>query len=366
MGVMTEQNLQIDLLHSQQVSAWIEVLRSPTQEQRASFVRWLKESPRNVREFLVMYAIEQAMGALDPERTRDVQALIAGLSDQPVQLRVTVPVAASQRSPRRHRMVAMALVASLAVVAVLVGFYRFRESSDWRQYATEVGEQRAFELGDGSIIHLNTHSRVAIRLSPGLREVRLLQGEALFRVSHDAARPFRVYTDDAMIEDVGTQFDVYDRKDGTIVSVIEGSVNVTASRAAAATGDTPVAPESRQRLKIEHAISATFVTHSLGASEEAQIDASGSVHVEAVSSVSDAVAWRERRLVFHDRRLDFIAAEFNRYSRRQIHLEGDDIARRVYSGVFDVDDMESLAQVLARDPELSVDESDQAILVRSH
>jgi ferric-dicitrate binding protein FerR (iron transport regulator) len=86
--------------------------------------------------------------------------------------------------------------------------------------------------------------------------------------------------------------------------------------------------------------------------------------VNTVASVTDVVAWRDRRLVFHERTLAFIVSEFNRYSRKQIRLEGDDAAQRVYSGVFDVDDMDSLGQVLARDPELSVDSSEHDIVVR--
>jgi transmembrane sensor len=42
------------------------------------------------------------------------------------------------------------------------------------------------------VVYLNTHSRVAIRLASGEREIRLLGGEALFRVHHDPSRPLRV------------------------------------------------------------------------------------------------------------------------------------------------------------------------------
>jgi transmembrane sensor len=190
---------------------------------------------------------------------------------------------------------------------------------------------------------LNTHSRVALRFSNQLREVRLLQGEALFRVHHDATRPFRVYTADAVIQAVGTQFNVYERADGTEVAVIEGRVSVTA--------------ESHPPREI--------ATRSVGASEEAHVARSGQVSVRSAPDVSDVLAWRERRLVFKQETLGRIVSEFNRYSDRQIRLEGADAKSRLFSGVFDVDDPESLAQVLTRDATLSVRNSDNGIVISS-
>jgi transmembrane sensor len=102
----------------------------------------------------------------------------------------------------------------------------------------------------------------------------------------------------------------------------------------------------------------------VSSSEEAQIAKGGEMNVRAVTDVADAVAWRARRVIFRERRLDFIAEEFNRYSRKKIVLDGPGVESRVYTGVFDADDVESLAQVLARDPALVVDNSQESITVK--
>jgi ferric-dicitrate binding protein FerR (iron transport regulator) len=47
-------------------------------------------------------------------------------------------------------------------------------------------------------------------------------------------------------------------------------------------------------------------------------------------------------------------------------LQGADVANRVFTGVFDADDPDSLAQVLARDSSLSVSYSDHVIVVNAH
>jgi hypothetical protein len=46
-------------------------------------------------------------------------------------------------------------------------------------------------------------------------------------------------------------------------------------------------------------------------------------------------------------------------------LEGAGVASRVFTGVFDADDADSLAQVLARDPSLSVSYLDHVIVVNA-
>src|ERR1700733_6084452 len=189
---------QIELLHAQQASAWVQILLDPTAEQRAAFVRWLKDSPRNVRDLLFMLTIEQSLDHLDAGRLRDIESLLAQIDSRVVPLmhaQARVPAAAKEqprggaRWPRKW----IAAAASVLVASLVTWSFLAHESYGWKEFATATGEQRAFELDDGSVIHLNTSSKVALRFGAQTREVRLLQGEALFRVHHDAARPFRVY-----------------------------------------------------------------------------------------------------------------------------------------------------------------------------
>jgi transmembrane sensor len=198
-----------------------------------------------------------------------------------------------------------------------------------------------------------------VRLTAHAREVRLLRGEALFHVAHDPSRPFLVSTDDAVVQAVGTQFDVYRRDDGTVVAVLEGRVNVTSATPAPASSGSAAAPVADRRAPRAAAV------RSLGASQEAQVSHAGSVSIREVSNVSDTVAWRERRLIFRDQTLEQIVVEFNRYRAAPIRLGDGTVRERVYSGVFDADDADSLLQVLARDPALEVDRSGESITVRS-
>jgi transmembrane sensor len=348
---------QLEALYAHQASRWVETMRHAGPGDDIRFVAWLKESPRNVRDFLLMLSLDQALDEIDDRRLQSIESLIARADERITPL-------PSGRSPafhaaRRRRWKFAAAAAASVLLAVSGGWvFLLHGRGGWQQYDTARGEQRTFELEDGSVVYLNTRSSLRVRLAARTREVRLLRGEALFQVHHDPARPFLVSTDDAVVQAVGTQFDVYRREDGTVVSVLEGRVNVTP----AVTADSSGGLQAPAQLHGTHARAAS---QRLNASEEARVSHAGSVSIREVNNVSDSVAWRERRLIFRDQTLEEIVVEFNRYRASPIRLQGGGVAERVYTGVFDADDADSLLQVLSRDPALEVDRSGESIVVRS-
>jgi transmembrane sensor len=357
MAMSDSKTRELEALYAVQASGWVETMRHARPGDEMRFVAWLKESPRNVRDFLLMLSLDCALEKLDAERLHGIEALITKVDQRvtPLTLR-PAPAAAAAAGARSRRLRWAALAAGVLVAAVGALFWyahpRFHE------FETATGEQRTFELEDGSVVSLNTHSRVAVRLGTHAREVRLLRGEALFHVADDPSRPFLVSTDDAVVQAVGTQFDVYRRDDGTVVAVLEGRVNVTTAAPAPAASGSAAAPVAGRRAPRAAAV------RSLGASQEAQVSHEGSVSIREVNNVSDTVAWRERRLIFRDQTLEQIVGEFNRYRAHPIRLEGSGVSERVYTGVFDADDAESLLQVLARDPALAVEREGETIVVR--
>jgi len=350
---------QLRYLQAQEASAWVEALCNPSPAQRAAFVAWLKDSPRNVQDFLLMLTIDNALDHIDAKRLLDIQTLCAQVNRQvlpfPTQRKSPERLGAGRSSWRRPAIAA-------ALVAALVGGWALlaQRGADWKDLRTGASEQRSVELQDGSVIQLNARSHATFRFLTQSREVRLLEGEALFRVHHDAGRPFRVYTNDAVIQDVGTQFNVYSRSDGTLISVIEGRVNVTpgvhvdlSATSPRAAGDQPHAAAPAQVASL-----------NVSANEEVQVNHAGAMSVHTVVNVLDAVAWQQRRLVFRRQTLANIVEEFNRYNHQQVRVEGADALARVYSGVFDADDPDSLALVLSREPDLAVEQTAEGFVVR--
>jgi len=81
----------------------------------------------------------------------------------------------------------------------------------------------------------------------------------------------------------------------------------------------------------------------------------GRIAQPARHSVAEAVAWRQRRLVFHDARLADVAAEFNRYNRTKIRIDGDAAQDVLLSGIFDADRPQALMLYAAKNAEFAVE-----------
>ena len=94
-----------------------------------------------------------------------------------------------------------------------------------QRYATDIGEQYRTALADGSLVELNTATRVAVDLTPEERDIHLRKGEAVFEVAKDPSRPFVVKTPLADVRAIGTVFAVR-TENGLEVAVSEGVVSV--------------------------------------------------------------------------------------------------------------------------------------------
>jgi transmembrane sensor len=305
-----------------------------SQQCREEFVAWLKHSPAHMDEFLLVTSAYRAMHGADPGRKIDAAELFRRSGRPVVSLQRELKTAGAQQSPRRF--VLSGLAAALVFVA-LAGWWAFPLFIGVHTYSTAVGEQRTVKLAEGSVVYLNTQSLIRTRFSRSLREIQLLDGEALFVVEKDPARPFRVLAGPTVVQAIGTQFNVYRRSDAVKVSVIEGSVQVSA-------GANP-AP--------------------LQAGEEAKVTAAGAIVKHATEDSTQAIAWRQRQLVFHSRPLREIAAEFNRYNRMQLRVEGQTMPNRRVTGVFSADNPQALLKFLETDADLQVRRLDDTVFIRA-
>jgi transmembrane sensor len=201
---------------------------------------------------------------------------------------------------------------------------------------TAVGEQRSVVLGDGSLVTLNTSSSIEVHLAKDHRTVKLLAGEALFEVAHDAKRPFDVTTGDTTVRAVGTQFDVDRRAASTTVTVVEGQVAVL------------TAPDGTHGGK--------QTTLPLSAGEQLTL-APRSVRQPVRTDVATAIAWTQRKLIFEHRQLGEVAAEFNRYNRQIIEIRSAELRNQEVTGVFQANDPGSFLTFLSRLPGVTIQQS---------
>ena len=353
-----------ELSIAESAAEWLIELDDPNTERLLEFSAWLKTSPQHIEEFLLASAVWRELDGVDPTKRIAVQGLIREAAAKVRPWRRTQLRERAHRPARPwfHRtVIAISAAVALAALWALV-------PGPWSEpsvYATAKGEQRAFKLRDGSVVQLNTHSKVKVRFSSSNRDVMLIEGEALFSVAHDTARPFRVASGDTVIQAVGTQFDVDRRPAGTTVSVIEGIVQIASGNSAAAgSSSDPKSLIAESRVGVHAPPERTLFR--LAAGEQATLSAGG--HIVTRSSpelVAQVVAWRERRLEFREQSLGQIADEFNRYNSQVIRIADDAVRNKRLTGVLDDDDPESLVLFLEKDPHIAVERSSDTIIIRA-
>jgi len=198
--------------------------------------------------------------------------------------------------PRRRWLLPAAIAASLALVSVPI----YQSLAGAETYATAIGGFQRFPLADGSRVDLNTNSRLDVAYSKAVRRLDLERGEAFFKVAKNAARPFVVHAGAYRVTAVGTAFTVKLRGGDIDVVVTEGRVRIDPP----ATGAVPARPIFA---------SAGQVATSTGASPVVRpIDA---------AAMDMALSWRDGLLIFEDRPLGEVAAEFNRYNQVQLVVD---------------------------------------------
>ena len=352
---------------AEEAAHWLIELEEPEPKTLHDFSAWLRASPRHMEEFLLVSTVWKEFEGFDAERRLQIQQLIDEATE-PV-IRPVTPLAPDVVQPAAHappshpsRRSTLYLAASLAasVLAGVALWFFVATAPD--VYATSRGEQRAVKLNDGSIVYLNTQSHVEVQFSRQVRNVRLLEGEAMFAVEHDPARPFRVISDDTVIQAIGTQFNVYRSNAGTTVSVVEGIVEISPTEYEAQP------PISRQpTIPVTMAASRPPIAevNRLRAGQQARVARDGEIVKRELPDLQQIVAWRERTLVFRGDSLEDVAREFNRYNELQVRLEGDLVRSKRLTGVFDADDPRSLILFLRRDPSLQItDDGAHEVVIR--
>jgi transmembrane sensor len=303
---------------------------APDHTQRAAFVAWLKASPIHIEEYLGVALVardlltaaegdsDQALEALVKEARAEVSSRVAEIHP---------PAARGSRTQYSSASRRWLVAAAAALAATTFAWWMTTELTgpEVRRYETQHGQQTVQRLADGSILHLNTDTSVEVRFDERGRNLRLETGEALFAVAHEEARKFRVTAGDAEIVAVGTRFDVRLQDTSTIVTVVEGNVDVGTNVAARAA--------SHRSLRIPAGYQARIDGGVLPAQSEP-------VDTEAT------VAWLQHKIAFESRPLGEVADEFNRYSAIRFVIEDEDLRALRVSGVFNAYDSSSFVAFL--------------------
>jgi transmembrane sensor len=326
---------------------------------REEFHVWLRRSPQNVQAYLEIARTYVELPAINPSGKLDVEELIAyarsAANVVPLPRAPTATSPSATLSRRTHHKLRLTLAASLLfAVAGTIGWLQLRGDN----YSTAIGEQRSITLTDGSTIDLNARTRIRVRMTSDERLVQLLEGQALFKVAKDKARPFIVRSDDTRVRAVGTQFDVYRRKSGTTVTVLEGRVEIVPSSGEVSSANASPMDDRADGRRAAANEQVLF----LGAGEQATI-APERVPAPVQADVAAAVAWKDRLIVFEGTPLTQVVEEFNRYTRRQLVIRDASLETFHISGVYSSSDPASLVRFLRAQDGIDVVETDTEIRI---
>jgi transmembrane sensor len=320
-------NAKRDEALAAEAAHWAERIDITDPAEVAQFEEWLGRSPAHVRELLIAKGWDDSLTSDLAKWPGDVRAILSS-SENVVRVAPDPGQRAKlEESPSESRR--PWFVATLASVALIVvtGLWLWQSLWSLPVYSTAIGEQRTVALDDGSVVSLNTDSRVRISYTRNARTIYLDSGQAMMSVAHDKARPFRVDVGDAVVQALGTKFDVRRRLDRTTVAVVEGHVNVTStgrSNGVRSQNGEPASLLAGQGLSI--------------------VD--GNVSAPAPVDLSSVTAWQQRQLVFQNATLSSIAEEFNRYIPTKLRVEAPRLAEQTFSGVWDADRPEVLLEYL--------------------
>ena len=246
----------------------------------------------------------------------DIRAALSETLDKPAQ----------RRAMQRRQFVwgGMGLSAAAATIAIGLHPGLLPLTPAPEIFATRVGERRVVRLDDGSQLHLDTNSSVEVRFGAKARDLKLVSGQALFDVAHDADRPFRVLAGETRVDAIGTRFTV--RRDGASVRVtlMQGKVNVLQTEA----GGRRWSLLPGEQIIVSPDRTADAITPTA-----ADLEASTS--------------WTLGRLIFRATALQAAIDEVNRYSPAKITLGANVDRARSVSGVFDTGDSTAFADAVA-------------------
>ncbi|WP_207864056.1 FecR family protein [Pseudomonas sp. 58(2021)] len=290
-----------------EAARWFVRLQEPAvdAEQYRSFEAWLNEHPQHHDEFQLLQGLWTAADLLPAPRLKAL---------------CETPPARRERRP----LLRYAVAASVVAVALGLGLFSGlnHPAGYSAEFATAPGERKHVALPDGSMIDLNSRSRLQVRFEKDRRLIELTEGEAMFSVEHDTSRPFVVEAGSGKVTVTGTRFDVRRDVTQTRVAVEQGTVKVQG----------------------RHAPDADFI--SLTAGLGTRIDAQGKVAPAYAVNPAELTAWRSGKLVFNNASLSEVVEEVSRYRNKPLTVANPTVANLRLTSVFKSDNTDALLKAL--------------------
>ena len=216
-------------------------------------------------------------------------------------------------------------------------------------YFTNKGQQKSSTLADGSIVYLNTDSKIKVEYTSSVRNITLVKGEAHFDVAHNKEIPFRVYGAQGRVEAVGTAFTVRLNEQALDVLVTEGKVALASQN---------VIRTNNMLNDLSEHDSELISIGTLKAGQRAVIDTWASVQNNKIrinetarqlisqEEMQKLESWRSGYLVFSGESLDKVITEISRFTNQNIGIVDPAIKSIEIGGRFNINEIDEVFNAL--------------------
>jgi len=286
---------------------------------------WIAQTEENERQYAALKKIfdltqkhyaSKSQEKLDINVDQEWNHFINQINKKEAPVRPIQPVTESSRTWYK--------IAATLLILVISGFVINYFVSRNREILYQTADNTlTISLPDGSKVSLNRHSQLSYSAAFG-KEKRnvILKGEAFFDVSHNAIKPFMIHVDNAIVEVVGTSFNVraYDIHKEVEVIVKTGVVKLSI-------------PELHKEVKITAGEKGTYArsAHNLNHSNNQDVN---------------FLSWKTQTLVFEESDLRTVVETLNRTYDVNITMSASIPPSCVVTVTFDHQSLDAVLHVL--------------------
>ena len=205
------------------------------------------------------------------------------------------------------------------------------------------GKRTDLTLSDGTKVWINSGSRLVYpAVFKGDNREVYLEGEAIFDVTHNSQRPFKVFSTNQEVRVLGTVFNVSSYRDDEKSSTVLKSGSVLVTYAKNDEKYFQIAPGTRSSYN----------------------SATREVEIQDAVNIDEYFGWREGFLSFKNHDFEYIATKLSRYYGVEIIVKGEQLRADTYSGKIDLkEDVNSVIQTIGEAYQFSIKrQADKIIL----
>lgn len=289
----------------EQAASWIMRLHDGnlSERERQQFEQWKAQDPHHAAAIERLQGFVGRLQALRPQHA-------------PVQAALDAALVKRRRNPAGR--VVLGLMLALPLALLLRSYPPSYLLADQR---TAPAEWQRIDLDDGSQLILSGNSAVDLTFNPQQRQVKLLRGEILVQVAHDATRPFIVVTEEGQMRALGTRFTVKREAPGTLLTLLESKV---------------AAQDANHHPAVE-----------VSAGEQARITPQAVTPLGHVDTRATNDAWQYHQLVVQDRPLPEVLDELARQYGGHLQFDREQLADLRVSAVLPLDEPRRALQLIS-------------------